>query len=174
MLSNHLILCHHLLLLPSIFPSIRSFPMSQLFASHGQSIGALASATILPMSIQGCCPLGLTGLISLQSKGLSQFMDVVYVELNSWQSSVVFFSNSFPFPHTADFSGLTSVNTISYQTLILFIQSYLVNTENTCTVIPGNKNCQLLGAKNKGNSQAFSQILTFKQNPSSFVSRIKK
>ena len=70
-LSNHLILCHQLLLLPSIFSSIRSFPMSQLSASGGQSIGASASASILPMNTQGSFPLGLTGLSSLQCKGLS-------------------------------------------------------------------------------------------------------
>ena len=46
--SNHLILCCPLLLLPSIFPSIGSFPMSQIFASGGQSIGASASASVLP------------------------------------------------------------------------------------------------------------------------------
>ena len=53
--SNHLILCHPLLLLPSIFPIIRVFfPISQLFASDGQSIGASASALVLPMlNIQG-------------------------------------------------------------------------------------------------------------------------
>ena len=50
--SNHLILCHPLLLLPAIFPASRSFPMSQLSASGGQSIGA--SASVLPMNIQGC------------------------------------------------------------------------------------------------------------------------
>ena len=51
--SNHLILCYPLLLLPSIFPSIRVFPMSWLLASGGQSIGASASASVLPMNIQG-------------------------------------------------------------------------------------------------------------------------
>ena len=45
--SNHLILCHHFLLLPSIFPSIRVFLVSQLFASGGQSIGASALASVL-------------------------------------------------------------------------------------------------------------------------------
>ena len=69
--SNHLILYHPLLLLPSIFPSIRSFPMSCLFSSGGQSIGLSASASVLPKNIQDLFPLGLTGLISLQSKGLS-------------------------------------------------------------------------------------------------------
>ena len=68
--SKHLILCHSLLLLPSIFPSIRVFPVNQLFASGGQSIGA--SASVLPMDIQGWFPLGLNGLVSLLSKALSR------------------------------------------------------------------------------------------------------
>ena len=46
MLSNHLILCHVLLLVPSIFPSIRVFPMSQFFTSGGQNIGVLAIASV--------------------------------------------------------------------------------------------------------------------------------
>ena len=70
--ANYLILCHSLLLMRSIFPSIRVFPMSWLFTSGGQSIGASASAAVLPMNIQGWSPLGWTGLISLQSKGLSR------------------------------------------------------------------------------------------------------
>ena len=51
--SNHLILCHPLLLLPSIFPSIRLFFVSQFFTSGGQSIGVSASASLLLMNIQG-------------------------------------------------------------------------------------------------------------------------
>ena len=70
MLSNHLILCHSLLLRPSVFPSIRVFPMSWLFTSHRQSTGA--SASVLPTNIQGWFPLGFTGLISLQSKEISK------------------------------------------------------------------------------------------------------
>ena len=54
------------------FPASGSFPMSWLFASGGQSIGASASALVLPMNIQGWFPFGLTGLISLLSKGLSR------------------------------------------------------------------------------------------------------
>ena len=73
MLFNHLILCCHLLLLPSKDPASGSFPMSQFFASGGQRIGASASASLLPMNIQGWFPLGLTGLISLLSKGLQEF-----------------------------------------------------------------------------------------------------
>ena len=55
---------------PQYFPALGSFPVSQLFTSGGQSIGALAS--VLPMNICGWFPLGLTGLISLLSKGLSR------------------------------------------------------------------------------------------------------
>ena len=70
--SKHLILCCPLLLLPSIFPSIRSFQMSQCFSSGGQSIGVSASASVLPMNIQDWFPLWWTSWISLQSKGLSR------------------------------------------------------------------------------------------------------
>ena len=66
--SNDLILRRPLLPMSSIFPSIRSFPMSWLFASGGQSIGASVSESVLPMNIQGLFPLGLAGLISLLSK----------------------------------------------------------------------------------------------------------
>ena len=54
------------------FPALRSFPMSQFFTSHGQIIGASASASVLPMNTQDWSPLGWTGWISLQSKGLSR------------------------------------------------------------------------------------------------------
>ena len=69
---HHLILCHPLFLLPSIFPSIRVFSMSQLFASGGQSIRVSVSTSILPMNIQDLSPLGWTDWITLQSKGLSR------------------------------------------------------------------------------------------------------
>ena len=62
--SNHLILCRPLLLLSSIFPSIRSFQMSLLFASGGQSIGVSASTSVLPMNTQEWSPLRWTGWIS--------------------------------------------------------------------------------------------------------------
>ena len=70
--------CHPTISSPAIplssclqsFPASRSFPMSQFFASVGQRTGASASASVLSMNIQGWFPLGWTGLISLQSKGL--------------------------------------------------------------------------------------------------------
>ena len=70
--SKHLTLCSLLLLPPSIFPSIRIFYKSQFFVSGGESIGVSASASVLLTNIQDWFPLGLTGLISLQSKGLSR------------------------------------------------------------------------------------------------------
>ena len=79
--SNHLFLCRPLLLLPSIFPSIRSFQKSQLFASGGQSIRVSVSISVLPMNTQDWSPLERTGWISLQSKGLSRvFSDTTVQE----------------------------------------------------------------------------------------------
>ena len=57
---------------PQSFPASRSFPMSQLFTWGGQSIGVSASASVLPMNTQDWYPLGWTGWISLQSKGLAR------------------------------------------------------------------------------------------------------
>ena len=57
---------------PQSFPASGSFPMSQFFTSGGQSIGASASTSVLPMNTQDWSPLEWTGWISLQSKGLSR------------------------------------------------------------------------------------------------------
>ena len=70
--SNHLILCHPLLLLPSNFPASGYFSMNLFFTSGGQRIGVSVSASALPVNIQDWFPLGWTGWISLQSKGLSR------------------------------------------------------------------------------------------------------
>ena len=86
--SNHLIFCRPLLLLPSIFPSVGSFPMSWLFASGGQTIGASASASVPPMNIQCWFPLGLTGLISLQSKWLSRVFYITTVGKHQFFSAL--------------------------------------------------------------------------------------
>ena len=68
--SNHLILCLPFSSCPQFFPTSWSFSGSWLFTSGGQSIGASASASVLPMNIHSWFPLGLTGLISLLYKGL--------------------------------------------------------------------------------------------------------
>ena len=67
---------------PQSFPASGSFPKSQLFVSGAQSIGASASASVLPMNIQGWFPLGLTGWLSLQSKGLSRVCSSITI----WKS----------------------------------------------------------------------------------------
>ena len=67
--SNHLILCHPLLLPPSTFPSIRVFSMSQFFTSGGQSVGVSALASVLPMSIQDWFPFWIDWLDLLAAQG---------------------------------------------------------------------------------------------------------
>ena len=76
------------------FSAAGSFPMSQFFASGGQNIGASTSASVLPKNIQDWFPLGLTGLISLKSKGLSrvssntiQKHQFFYIQLSLWSNS---------------------------------------------------------------------------------------
>ena len=80
------------------FPASGSFPMSRLFASGDQNIRASALASVLPMNIQDWFPLALTGLISLQSKGLSrvfsnttvwkhQFFFISFAQLSLWSNS---------------------------------------------------------------------------------------
>ena len=68
--SNHLLLCDPVSSHLQSFPASQSFPVSQSFASCGQSIEVSASASALPVNIQDWFPLGWTGWISLQSKGL--------------------------------------------------------------------------------------------------------
>ena len=92
--SNHLIFCLPLLLLPSIFPSIRGFSVSQYFASGDQSFEVSTLASVLPMNIQDWFSLKLTGLISLQSKGLSGVFSHTTVQKNQ------FFSDGFLYSPT--------------------------------------------------------------------------
>ena len=72
MLSNHLILCRPFPFCFQSFPPSGSFPMDQFFASGGKNIGVSVSAPVFPIIIQDWSPLGWTGWISLQSKGLSR------------------------------------------------------------------------------------------------------
>ena len=77
---------------PQSFPASGSFPMSWLFASGGRSIGASAAASVLPMNIQGWFPSGLTGLISLQSKGLSRVFSSTTIWKHQFFSTQPFYS----------------------------------------------------------------------------------
>ena len=79
--SNHLIFSHPLLLLSSIFPSMRVFYSELFLHIRWPSIGISASVSVLPMNIQCWFPLRLTGLISLQSKGLSGVFSSTTVQI---------------------------------------------------------------------------------------------
>ena len=87
----HLILCHPLLFCLQSFLASGSFIMRQLFSLGGQSFGASASASVLPMNIQGWFPLGLTGLIPLWSKGLSRvFSSTAVWKHRFWYQEICF------------------------------------------------------------------------------------
>ena len=82
---------------PQSFPASASFPVSRLFASGGQSIGASPSASVFLMNIQGSFPLGLTGWICLQSEGLSRVFSNAAVQKHQFfgtQPSLWFNSQS--------------------------------------------------------------------------------
>ena len=92
---------HHLIPFSSCllsFPASGSFPMSQFFASGDQSIGASASASVFPKYIQDWFPLGLTGWISLQSKGLSRVFSNTTVQKH-YSSVLRFFIVQLSHPH---------------------------------------------------------------------------
>ena len=78
--SNYVIPCSCFSYCSESFSVSGSFPVSQLFASGGQSIGASASALVFPVNVQGWFPLGLTGLISLLSKGLLRLFSSTTVQ----------------------------------------------------------------------------------------------
>ena len=108
---------------PQSFQSSGSFPMSQFFASSGQSIGISASASVLPMNIQDWFPLGLTGLISLQYKGFSSLL-----QHHSLKASILWCSAFFivQLSHPYMTSGKTIALTI--RTFVIKVMSLLFNT----------------------------------------------
>ena len=117
--SNHLIPCFHLLL-TSVFPGIRLFSNELSLGSRCQSIGA--SASVLPMNIQGWFPLGLTGFISLLSKGLSRVSSNTTIwkhQFFSAQSSLVQFSHLYV--TTGETTALTIQTIVSKVTISLSI-----------------------------------------------------
>ena len=92
MTYNHLILCCLLLLPPSIFSRIRVFSKESVLCIRWPNIGnsASASASVLPMNIQDLFPLGLTGLISLQFKGLSRVFSNTTIQKHRFVSAQPF------------------------------------------------------------------------------------
>ena len=108
---------------PQSFPVSEPFPMSRFFASGGQSIGASASALVLPRDIRDWFPLGLTVLNSLLSKGLSRVFSSTTVwkhQFFSAQSSL--WSNSHPYMTTGKTIALTR------QTFVSKVLSLFLNT----------------------------------------------
>ena len=98
MLSNHLILCCPLLLLPSIFPSIRVFSNELVLHITWPNIGASTSVSVFPMNIQDWFPLGLIGLISLLSEGLSRVFSNTTVQKHQfWHSPFFMIQLSHPY-----------------------------------------------------------------------------
>ena len=134
--SNHLILCHPLLLLPSVPPSIRVFSNESAFTSGGQSIGVSASASVLPMNTQDWSPLGWTGWIFLQSKRPSSLL-----QCNSSKASILWHSAFFivQLSHPYMTTGKTIV--LTRRTFVGKVMSLLFNmlSRLVITFLPRSK-----------------------------------
>ena len=103
------------------FPASGSFLMSQFFTSGGQSIGVSASASVLPMNIQAWFPLELTGLISLQPKGLSRVFSSTTVQKHQFFGPLLsLWSNSHPYMTTGKTIALTRWTFVSKVISLLF------------------------------------------------------
>ena len=106
---------------PQSFPASGSFPMNWLFAPGGQSIGASALASVLPMNIQDRFPLGLTGLISLKSKELSRVFPNTTVQKHQFFSTQLsLWSNSHPYMTTGKIIALTRLTFVGRVMSLLF------------------------------------------------------
>ena len=97
---------------PESFPASGSFPMSQLFASGGQSIGVSASTSVPPVNTQDWSPLGWTGWISLQSKGLSRVFSHTTVQKHQFFSCSAFFIVQLSYPNMTTGKTITSTSQI--------------------------------------------------------------
>ena len=130
--SYYMILWCPVLLLPSIFPSIRVFSSESAVSISGQIIGASASESILLMTIQGWFPLGLTDLISLLSKRLSSLLQHHNSKASVLQSSALFMVQlSHPYLTTGKIIALTiqifvnKVMSLHFNTLSRFVIAFL-------------------------------------------------
>ena len=119
--SNHLILCHPLLL-PSVFPSIRIFSNESALHTLSQSVRPWVSASFLPVNIQGWFLLGLTGLISLLSKGLSR------VQHHSLKASVLWHSAFFMVQLSDLYMTIGKTIALTIWTFVGKMMSLLFNT----------------------------------------------
>ena len=120
--SNHLILCYSLLLLPSIFPSIRVFCRESALRIRWPKYGTSTAAEVLPVSIQVWFPLGLTGLISLQTKRLSRVFSSITIWKHQffWCSAFFTVQLSHPYMTTGKTTALITWNFVSKVMSLLF------------------------------------------------------
>ena len=138
--STHLILCHPLLLLPSIFPSIRIFPMSQFFISGGWSIGASASASLLPMK---------SGLISFRIDWLAllavQWTRKSLLQHHSSKASVLWCSAFFTVQLSHPYMTTGKTMALTRWTLVSKVMSLLFNMlSRLVTVFLQRSRCVLI------------------------------
>ena len=108
------------------FPASECFPMSQFFASGGQSIGVSASASVLPVNNQDWSPLGLTDLISLQSKGLSRVFFNTTVQKHQFFSAQLYFMVQLSHPY------MTTKKSIVLTILTFAMQEIHTSTYHHC------------------------------------------
>ena len=118
LLSNHLILCYPLLLLPSVFASIKVFSSESALRIRGPKAGVSASTSVLPMNTQDWFSLGWTGWISLQFKGLSSVFSNTTVQKHQffWKKHSAFFiiQLSHPYMTTRKTRALTILTFVSF------------------------------------------------------------
>ena len=134
------------------FPASGSFPMSQFFASGSQTIGVSASASVLPMSIQGWVPLRLTGLISLLSKGLPRIFSSTTIQVSILQHSAFFMVQ-------LSHSYMTTAKTIALtiQIFVTKVMSLLFNTHHLLISLLQSPSVVILEPKRKSiTASAFS------------------
>ena len=116
---------------PQSFPASGPFPVSQLFTSGGQNIGA--SVSVLPMNIQDWFSLGLTALISLLSKGLSRVFSNTTVRRHQFFSTQLFFIVQFSHPHMTTGKTMTlaiwifvgKMRSLLFNMLFMFATAFL-------------------------------------------------
>ena len=121
--SSHLIFCRPLLFLPQSLPASESFPMSQLFEWGGQSTGVSALASFLSKNTQDWSPLGWTGGISLQSKGLSR----VFSNTTDWKASILWRSAFFTVQLSRPYMTTGKNIALTRWTLVGKVMSLLLN-----------------------------------------------
>ena len=123
---HRLILCHPFSTCTQSFPASGSFPVSRLLASVGQSIGVSASTSVLSVNTQDWSPLGWTGWISLQSKGLSRVFSNTTVQKHQFFGAQIFFTVqlSHPYMTTGKTIALTR-RTFIDKVMLCFLRCYL-------------------------------------------------